>query len=147
MIPIKILGKRKNGEFYLKTIRKINRTDDISEIARQLYYDYSIAVEVSYLITFDLNGDIINICQIATGSLNEVDVFNRIIASCLVLSGMVNWFSIIHNHPSGNMDASTEDLDVARRINLLSAFLEIQFYESIVATENGCSTIWKEEDE
>lgn len=137
MIPIKILGKRKDQTLYLKTIRKIKRTNDIEELARQLYYNYSTAIEVVYLIIFDFNGDIINIFQVSIGDMERTEMHPRNIITALVLSGLVGGFSIIHNHVSEVNRPSENDFHMKEMIQTLANIIDIDFYQCLIATQSN----------
>jgi DNA repair protein RadC len=42
-----------------------------------------------------------------------------------------------HNHPSGNLKPSQQDIDLTRKVKLAGNFLDIPVYDHLIVTDNG----------
>ncbi len=50
---------------------------------------------------------------------------------------------VVHNHPSGDGNPSTEDVKITKRLIDCSRILGIEFLDHIIIAENGCESIMK----
>jgi len=44
---------------------------------------------------------------------------------------------VVHNHPSGNVDASKQDQDITRQLRDAGKILQIEVLDSVIISENG----------
>lgn len=100
---------------------------------------------VEKFLVFVLNAR--NVCvaidKATTGLLNSSlihprEAFRSAIACC----GMAVIFA--HNHPSGNLEPSTEDLTITKQLVESGKILGIQVHDHIILGHNGCFTSFAE---
>lgn len=91
--------------------------------------------EVLTLLTLDLKKKPINVSVISMGTLNASLVHPRDVFKMAVLSN-ASAIIVAHNHPSGNVEPSEQDLQVTQRIQEAGALLGIELVDHIVIGEN-----------
>lgn len=94
-----------------------------------------LAVEHFFAIHLDVRGKMTGFEQIAVGGLASVEVHPREVFRGAILSGA---YSIIvgHNHPSGEVTPSDEDIVLADRLIAAGRIVGIEVLDSIVVA-NG----------
>lgn len=93
--------------------------------------------EVFAIINLKTNGQIINLNVCSVGTLNGSLVSPREIFKSSILSNAAA-FIAIHNHPSGNVKPSQEDIHVTERLMECGDILDIRMLDHIVvAGETG----------
>lgn len=92
--------------------------------------------EHMYLIALDLQDNALGVFLLAIGDYKGVEVFKRNIAECLILSG-ARRFIMFHNHPSGKLSLSKDDLELQNEMFDLGNLFDIAFIANCVITEDG----------
>lgn len=87
--------------------------------------------EKVYLICLDNNLNIINCCLINSGTANSVNVMVRQISEAALKNKAVSVI-LAHNHPSGNVRPSRNDVEFTRFVMLSLSVLEINFYDHYI---------------
>lgn len=85
---------------------------------------------------------VINVCHI--GSLNVSIVHPREIMKTAVLSNAAS-ILVMHNHPSGRLEPSKEDIDVTKRLAEASRIIGSELVNHLVIGENSFVSL-KEKD-
>jgi DNA repair protein RadC len=77
---------------------------------------------------------------VAIGTLNQTTIHPReIFKKAITMS--CNSIIVAHNHPSGNLEPSEEDIDVTQRLLKCSDVLDIQLLDHLIITSNGYDSI------
>lgn len=87
--------------------------------------------EKVYLICLDNSLNIINCCLINSGTANSVNVMVRQISEAALKNKAVSVI-LAHNHPSGNVRPSRNDVEFTRFVMLSLSVLEINFYDHYI---------------
>lgn len=69
--------------------------------------------------------------EISIGTINQSVVDVRNIFMTLLLSGCNNLF-LVHNHPSGSVEPSNEDIELTKKISSCADFLNVRFLDHII---------------
>lgn len=88
------------------------------------------------LLCLDGNHQVVAWNLVSVGTANSALVHPREVFQPAVLSGAVS-IIIAHNHPSGNLEASTEDLNATKIINEAGKLLGIKLLDHIIISESG----------
>jgi len=99
-----------------------------------------------YFILITLNGanEIIKKRVISIGLLNQALVHPREVFSP-ALEDRANSIIIAHNHPSGVLKASREDINITSRLKECGVLLGIELLDHIIITKNGFLSFKDEE--
>ena len=73
---------------------------------------------------------------VALGSLNKVILTPTHIFRLLLTKGC-SYFILVHNHPSGTLKPSKEDLDLSDKMQQIGAFQKLPLRDHLIITEAG----------
>lgn len=118
---------------YRTTKTKITSSDDVFEELKE----YSTARQEHFICCY-LDGahNIIENRIITIGTLNQSLVHPREVFSPAVEKRAAS-IIIAHNHPSGILKPSSEDMSVTKRLKECGKLLGIELLDHIILTENG----------
>jgi DNA repair protein RadC len=138
--------KKKAIEFSLKAekqefpVAKIRSSKDSADFARQFYYDDISIYESSFILLMNQSNTAIGYAKIAQGGICSTIVDVRLIAKYAVESLAVSVI-LVHNHPSGNLQFSRDDIRLAQQVRNGLSTLGIDLLDSIVICENGYASM------
>lgn len=98
--------------------------------------------EKESVLCFYLNGrgELLQKELIAIGSLNKANLLPRDIFTLIKNLPIVS-IILVHNHPSGNLEPSKEDLIFTRRIKLAGDLIGIKLLNHYIISQNGWNKI------
>lgn len=118
--------ERKSGEKFEYT-----ELDKIREYLTGKYLN--INVETAILLHFDSKGIFTNSFSLGSGDISHIEIDKREIAASVVRDKAV--FSIlVHNHPSGIVTPSTNDLKAVEDISAFLKMLSVTLVDNIIVT-------------
>lgn len=123
---------------YLKN--RISSPEDAAEIM-QLFIGNSDR-EHLILICMNSKNEPTHIQTLSMGSINQTVIHPREIFKTAILSN-ANSIMLGHNHPSGDVTPSPEDINVTERLMLISEMMGILFYDHIIFSESNTYSIMK----
>jgi len=95
--------------------------------------------ETCWLIAVNTQLHILEMSQIAQGTLDEVMVHPRDIFRRLVALNAYG-FIVVHNHPSGSLVPSPADRQMVERLAICSSLMQMHFFDFIIVAQHGyCS--------
>jgi len=108
--------------------------EDVLRLVNPLVSDVQ---EHFYVILLDNKNAVLSIELVSLGTINASlvhprDVFRRAIkdgASTIILS---------HNHPSGNLEPSAEDVEITRRLREAGAVVGIEILDHVIVGKGKC---------
>lgn len=109
---------------------------DLSSIREYLKGKYmNVTGEKALLLHFDSKGVFTNSFFLGSGDISHIEIDNREIASS-VLRDKAVYSILVHNHPSGIVSPSTEDLIGVEGISALLKMLSVTLVDNIIVTED-----------
>lgn len=93
-------------------------------------------VEMVGVVCLDSTNKIINYCNIAIGDIKNVKVSIAQLFKVALLSN-ASQMIIAHNHPSGVLKITTNDINLTRNIGKLAAAFDISLLDSLVVNADG----------
>ena len=98
--------------------------------------------EKESVLCFYLNGrgELLQKELIAVGSLNKANLLPRDIFS-LIKNLPITSIILVHNHPSGNLEPSKDDLFFTKRIKLAGDLIGIKLLNHYIISQNGWNKI------
>jgi DNA repair protein RadC len=116
-----------------KNIKTVDSPEKVAQLFKSLFPDAS----EEHMISLMLNNKnrLHGYCLVSKGTVSETIIHPREIFKSALL---VNASSIIlaHNHPSGVVSPSKEDIDVTKRIAEVSKVIGIGFIDHVVVNAN-----------
>jgi DNA repair protein RadC len=120
-----------------KTV-KIRTSRDAFDILHSYYY--SSEVEKSYAIFLNRNNKVIGVHAISEGGMTATIIDTRVVfKKCLELgaTGMI----LSHNHPSGNLQPSEQDIELTKRFREVGRIMEIQVLDHIILAGDSYTSL------
>ena len=90
--------------------------------------------EVKVLL-LNRSNKVLGIYNLAKGGLTSCVVDVRLILS-VALKCLATGIILVHNHPSGNLKPSKDDLKITEQLKLSCELLNIQFLDHLIITKN-----------
>jgi len=113
--------------------KKISSPSDIAEIFIPLLKDE--VKEIFIVVCLNSSNKIIKFEKISTGNLNSSVVSPREVFKVAIENNSAN-IILIHNHPSGNIEPSSEDIHLTKKMVESGKILDIQVFDHIIIGGN-----------
>lgn len=127
------LGRRRQSILaLLKPVIKCSR--DVAGYLQPLIRDYPY--EVFGVVFLNRANAVINFEIISEGGITGTVADPRIILKKALQEDAVS-IILCHNHPSGNLQPSNQDIELTRKIREAGKFLDINVIDHIIVSENG----------
>ncbi len=115
---------------------KITRSQDANEIIRKVY-PVSLADREAMLALYLNNSNITlgyGICSIGGYTSTLIDA--RIVLKEALLASATG-IILVHNHPSGNLNPSSADLQITKKIKDSAKIIDINLLDHLIITEDA----------
>jgi DNA repair protein RadC len=132
------LGQRVTHAYSLRRQDKVEGPEAAAEILRPLI-GFS-TVEHFVLVSLNVKHQVLGVDTIAIGSMQECLVDCRIMLRTLIGYGATACF-VGHNHPSGSLEASPEDIALTRSLLQATKLVDIQLLDHLVITQESFTSI------
>jgi DNA repair protein RadC len=87
--------------------------------------------EVFIVVSLDIRNGLVDISEVARGSVHGVEVHPREIFRTAIRHAAAGVI-LVHNHPSGDPDPSDEDIDLTRRLRLVGEMVGIPVVDHVI---------------
>lgn len=127
------LGRRRQSESALEQ-SSITGSSTVADIFQPMLADLSH--EEFWVLYLSRSNKIITSEQISKGGVSGTVVDVKIIFKPALLN-LASAIILCHNHPSGNLQPSNEDLNITKKCVEAGRYLDIQVLDHIIVTHNG----------
>lgn len=109
-----------------------------SNSAYQIFRNHlsDLRTEEFWAIFLNQSNKVIHISQLTQGGINQSIVDVRVLFKT-ALDHFSTAIIIAHNHPSGNLKPSREDIDITQQIKAAGNMLNIQLLDHLIITQNS----------
>lgn len=123
----------------VKTAGNLSNPEDIYNF---LKFSIAMGSKESFAVIY-LNGKhgLLSHEIMSRGTVNSAQVFPREVAESAVRAG-ASYAVIAHNHPSGSLEPSKEDIDITARIKRALWTLDIILLDHLIITKNSYSSFF-----
>ncbi|MGL4363711.1 MAG: RadC family protein [Bacteroidales bacterium] len=122
------LGKRREGTSNIEN-PSVTTSIELAKFIRPQLQD--LRHEEFWLIMFNSKLNIINCCKIAQGGISQTTVDIRILLKTCI-DNLAHSIAVAHNHPSNNLEASTQDIKLTEKIKIAANTIGINFLDHII---------------
>ena len=112
----------------------LNTSERAGAYGRALFAD--CRVETLYLLCLDVKCRLLQAVKLAEGTIDRVPVQNREIIRA-VLSTQAKNVLMMHNHPSGSLRPTAEDIDLTRRVMHALESIEVLLVDHLIIGADG----------
>jgi len=127
------IGKRRAAQEILKKTIIANSEDAYLILKNQLS---GLHTEEFWAVYLNQSNKIVHIAKLTEGGINQSIVDVRILFR-LALDYYSTGIIIAHNHPSGSLKPSREDVGITQKIKEAGGFFSIQLLDHLIITENS----------
>lgn len=113
---------------------KIKNSADAMQYAMTLFEDKRY--EAVYLLSLNKAREVIHTDKISSGTVTQTAVYPRLIVECAIRHGACSAI-LVHNHPSGDLTPSTQDIAVTREILNALALIDVKLDDHIIASRTN----------
>lgn len=103
----------------------------ISNMMRKVFDADKKAEEHVWLLSMDSKMKLLGILEVSHGTVNSASVAPREIFIRLLLTGAES-FVLVHNHVSGCVEPSKEDVETTKRMSVVGALMNIPLMDHII---------------
>jgi len=124
---------------FAKNYPEINALNEVSAVVQVMNDIFALsqqAEEYLYLIAMNTKGKPISFFEVSHGTHNAALVGCREIMIRALLCGASS-IIIVHNHPSGQPEASREDLAITKRVEDAAELIGIAFCDHVIIGKEG----------
>ena len=96
--------------------------------------------ESLYSIMLDAGNHVVGCEEVSRGSLNTTRTHPREIYKSAILSSALG-ILLAHNHPSGILDPSPEDIEFTQAVARAGEIVGIELYDHVIVTDRGYTSL------
>ena len=112
---------------------KITQSEQAAKFIKQFYGDDIEIFESFFILMLDRNNQTIGYAKISQGGICATVVDVRIIAKYAVES-LCRGIILAHNHPSGNLNPSGQDLEITTKIKQALKIFDVSVLDHVILT-------------
>ena len=116
--------------------KKITSSQDGYDFIRQFFGDDIEIYESFFILLLDRANNTLGYAKISQGGIVGTVVDVKLIAKYAVES-LASGIVLAHNHPSGNLLSSREDISVTKKIVNALSFLDVIVLDHLILTTEG----------
>lgn len=115
-----------------KDLKRISSPEDVFKLIKAKIKDYK--KEHFYILALNTKNSVI--CEISVGTLNASLVHPREVFA-EAIKNRANSIILVHNHPSGDLTPSEDDIKITKKLIEGGKILGIEVLDHIIITENS----------
>jgi DNA repair protein RadC len=124
---------------------KITTPREAVEVFRQFFPYSTIALQERFVVAYTNNaGVVLAVYELSIGGLCGTIADPRLILA-VALKIAATSILMCHNHPSGRITPSINDIELTRKIKDASGLMDIKLRDHIILAPNGNYYSWSEE--
>ncbi len=115
---------------------KICASKDAANILNTVFEDCIQHHEEFYVMFLNRSNRVLGISCISKGGIAGTVVDVKIILQT-ALKANASGLIVAHNHPSGNLTASTQDIKITEKLKTACKFLDLSLLDHLIITDEG----------
>lgn len=113
--------------------KHVNSVDGVVELLRKVWNEDLEYRESFYVVAMNNNCDVLGYAELFRGGVTCTVVDVKMIFQ-LLLSVNATSFVVAHNHPSGSLRPSPQDVELTKRIVKCAKFMDLAFVDHVILT-------------
>jgi DNA repair protein RadC len=123
---------------------KIKTSNDAFKILLETWNENTIELQEEFkVILLNNSNEVLGIFPMSKGGITACVVDVRLIFACALKANATN-IIVAHNHPSGKLIPSSNDIDITQKIKSAGKILDISLLDHIILTPNGYYSFMEE---
>jgi len=116
--------------------RKITNSKDSESVFREIWSDSMELKEEFYILLLNRANKVLGWYKVSEGGMSGTVVDPKLIFST-ALKGLASSIILSHNHPSGNLKPSEQDITLTKRLKQAGDLLEIPVLDHLILSNEG----------
>ena len=116
--------------------KKISCSTDAYDYVMKFYKSDILAYESAFALYLNQGGMTIGFAKISQGGITGTVMDIKMIVK-YAIDLFAQSIIIVHNHPSGNLTPSQQDIIITRKINNAAETLELKLLDHLILTDKG----------
>jgi len=119
--------------------KTVNTSQIAHEASREIFECCNCQIELKeyfFIVLLNRANQIIGYHKLSEGGICGTVVDIRL-AFATALKGLASAMILVHNHPSGNLTASHQDISITNRFREVGKLMDIQIFDHIILTDAG----------
>jgi len=116
--------------------RKITNSKDSESVFREIWSDSMELKEEFYILLLNRANKVLGWYKVSEGGMSGTVVDPKLIFST-ALKGLASSIILSHNHPSGNLKPSEQDIILTKRLKQAGELLEIPVLDHLILSNEG----------
>lgn len=117
----------------------VSNSDDLYQVFKAIGFE-TFAEEVLGMITFDAKGTVTSYNEVSRGTLTGSLVHPREVFKRAILANASS-IALAHNHPSGDVTPSQEDIGMTRRMSEAADILGIRLIDHVIIGDGNYTAL------
>lgn len=128
----------------VETLPKITSPEEAEEYLRTIWNDETLELREEFVVVL-LNNQkkVLGWSCISQGG-STATIVDPVSVFQVALLGRANSLVLAHNHPSGNLNVSTADIHLTKRLDKAGKLLSIAIDDHIILTRSGYTSLKRE---
>ena len=127
------IGRRRSSQEITER-PKITQSSDAYKILHPFLADLS--TEEFWAIYLNQSNKVLSKTRLTSGGINQSVVDTRVLFK-IALENLATGIIIAHNHPSGSLQPSKEDINITKQINEAGKILQIKLLDHLIITQQA----------
>jgi DNA repair protein RadC len=123
----------------LFSTKKVSSSQDAATIAREMYSHSGCALELKeyfFIMLLNRANNVVGYLKLSEGGISQTVVDIKL-AFATALKCAASAMVMIHNHPSGNLKPSAEDIKLTKKFCVAGELFDISVYDHIIITNDS----------
>ena len=113
---------------------KLSSPNEVFEFAKYLFHEERRGLQEQFIVIYmNRSNKVIGSCNLFTGSISACVVDIKLILA-IGLKLMANEVILLHNHPSGNMQASEPDITLTKKIKNALELIDMTLLDHLIVS-------------
>lgn len=121
----------------------IESSSDVYRLSKAMEWTHS-PEEVFAIVCRKTNGDICGIFEVAKGTIDQCNVHPREVFKRALLANASS-IILIHNHPSGSLTPSMDDIGLTKRLVACGKLIGVKVIDHLIVSTDGYFSFSKED--
>jgi DNA repair protein RadC len=123
---------------------KVKTSNDAFKLLLETWNENTIELQEEFkVILLNNSNEVLGIFPMSKGGISACVVDIRLIFACALKANATN-IIVAHNHPSGKLIPSSNDIDITQKIKSAGKILDISLLDHIILTPNGYYSFMEE---
>ena len=120
----------------ISEMKQLSSSEEVANLLRTIWSDKLEYIEETYLLLLNRTNHVLGYLKLSSGGTTETIVDTKMIFQTALKSNS-HGIILFHNHPSGSLKPSSQDINLTNRVKDAGKLMNITLLDHIILTANG----------